>query len=272
MSEQLRMTVLSRPENVAVVRHAVAGLAEAIDMHRAGIDDLKIIVTEAAMNVVAHAYEDETGPLEVEASRKNGALVLTVSDHGVGFRPRADAERDSLRLGLPLIAALASRFEISGGPGHGTRVTMEVDLEPTEEGEAAAAGVPEASEAAELRMPTGELLAPVLSRVISVLASRADLSIDRLSDAVLIGDAVSAGAPHGFPDGTALLAVQGEDGEVTLRVGPLEDGQAEKLRERLRLPELEGSVETLADGVDVEANEDGEHLVLRVGRGSGPAS
>ena len=271
MSEELRMTVLSRPENVAVVRHAVAGLAEAMDMHRAGIDDLKIIVTEASMNVVAHAYENGAGPLEVEARRAAGALVLTVSDHGVGFRPRADAERDSLRLGLPLIAALASRFEISGGPGHGTRVTMEMDLEPSEE-ESSTSEVPEASEEAELRMPTGELLGPVLSRVISVLASRADLSIDRLSDAVLIGDAVSAGAQHGFPDGTALLGVQGEEGEVTLRVGPLQGGQAEKLRERLRLPELEGSVESLADGVEIESREDGESLVLRIRREAGAAT
>src|SRR5687767_13364501 len=122
--EELRLTVLSRAENVAVVRHAVAGLAEALEMDHAAIDDLKIIVTEACMNVVAHAYEEDVGPLEVGAAKRGDALVITIADHGGGFRPRAEDDRESLRLGLPLIAALASRFEISGGPGHGTRVTM----------------------------------------------------------------------------------------------------------------------------------------------------
>jgi len=266
-SEDLQLAVLSRAENVAVVRHAVAGLAEALDMHPAGVDDLKIIVTEACMNVVVHAYEDEAGPLEVKAVHEGDSLVVTVADHGSGFRPRADGERDSLRLGLPLIAALASQFEISGGPGHGTRVTMQMGL--TEDGDAPAVqAIPDASEATEIKMPTGELVAPVLSRVISVLAARADLPVDRLSDAVLLGDAVSAGTGTGFPDGTASVAVEGEDGEVVVRVGPLLDGGAEKLRERMQLPELNGSIESLADEVGVESDGDGEHLVLRIGRAS----
>jgi serine/threonine-protein kinase RsbW len=264
-TDDLRLTVLSRAENVAVVRHAVAGLAEALGMHRAGIDDLKIIVTEACMNVVAHAYEEEVGPLEVEATQDGDSLVVIVADHGGGFRPRADSDHESLRLGLPLIAALASKFEISGGPGQGTRVTIEMGLAEAEE-TPAAQDVPDVSEATKLTMPTGELVAPVLSRVISVLAARADLSVDRLSDAVLLGDALSAGAGDGFPSGTATVGVAGASGEVVVRVGPLDGGGAEKLRERMQLPELNGSIESLADAVDVESNDGEEHLVIRVGR------
>ena len=50
------MLLPARAENVAVVRHALAGLAEEIGMDEAGIADLKTVVTEACMNVVAHAY------------------------------------------------------------------------------------------------------------------------------------------------------------------------------------------------------------------------
>jgi serine/threonine-protein kinase RsbW len=259
------MTVLSRPENVAVIRHAVAGLAEAIAMHPAGIDDLKTVVTEACMNVVIHAYEDELGPLVVDAEHEGDQLVVSVTDHGSGFRPRADTERDSLRLGLPLIAALSSSFEISGGPGRATRVTIRMGIAPNGAGPTLHP-VPTATEAAELRMPSGELVAPVLSRVISVLAARADLSVDRLSDAVLLGDAVSAGTSDGFPDGVAVVCVEGEGGEVIVRVGPLAAGAADRLRERMRLPDLDGSIENLADDVNVESDDRGEHLVLRIGR------
>ena len=52
----LQMSLPARAENVAVVRHALAGLAERIGMDEPGIADLKTVVTEACMNVVVHAY------------------------------------------------------------------------------------------------------------------------------------------------------------------------------------------------------------------------
>ena len=56
----LLITLPGRPENVAVVRHAVAGLAEQIGMDEPGIADLKTVVTEACMNVVVHAYAERS--------------------------------------------------------------------------------------------------------------------------------------------------------------------------------------------------------------------
>ena len=58
------MLLPAKAENVAVVRHALAGLAEEIGMDEPGIADLKTVVTEACMNVVVHAYEGEPGPLD----------------------------------------------------------------------------------------------------------------------------------------------------------------------------------------------------------------
>ena len=56
-------------------------------MDPAQVADLKTVVTEACMNVVVHAYEDEPGPLEVSAYRDGDALVVTVRDRGAGIRP-----------------------------------------------------------------------------------------------------------------------------------------------------------------------------------------
>ena len=58
----LELVLPARAENVAVVRHALAGMAEALGMDPAQIADLKTVVTEACMNVVVHAYEEERGP------------------------------------------------------------------------------------------------------------------------------------------------------------------------------------------------------------------
>src|SRR6476619_3345066 len=70
----LEIALPARAENVAVVRHALAGLAEEIGMDAAGVADLKTVVTEACMNVVVHAYEGEPGPLNVEAEPDSGGL------------------------------------------------------------------------------------------------------------------------------------------------------------------------------------------------------
>jgi anti-sigma regulatory factor (Ser/Thr protein kinase) len=263
----LQLALPAKAENVAIVRHAVAGLAEALEMDPAGVADLKTVVTEACMNVVVHAYDDDGGPLEVEANPNGEHLVVIVRDHGVGIRPLAEDARGSLRLGLPLIAALSSSFEISGGPDQGTQVTMRMAL--ARDGaaageESALAGGVGVGGGTLMAMPAGDLLAPVLSRVISILAARANFSIDRLSDAVLLGDAISSQGPDGFLDGTAQVAVEEDDGELRVRVGPLADGGGERLLDGMRIPEIGGSVERLADEISVVRENGREHLLVRI--------
>jgi serine/threonine-protein kinase RsbW len=252
-------------ENVPLIRHALAGLAEALEMQPAEIADLKTVVTEACMNVVVHAYgESETGVLEVGAWREDECLAVSVRDYGSGIRPLADVERRSLRLGLPLIAALTRSFEVSGVAGQGTEVRMKVPFsvnghEPTP--------APEAADETRIELPAGELLAPILSRVVSMFATRADLSVDELSDAVLLSDAISAGGSDGFPDGTARLAVTEQEGSFEVRIGPLREGGGRRLLDGMRIPALDASLEKLASEVRIEPGADGEVLVIRIGPG-----
>lgn len=259
----LKITLPAEAENVTLVRHALAGLAESLGMGEDAIADLKTVVTEACMNVVVHAYPDGNGPLEVEAGPDDHVLTVVVSDSGGGIRPRADVERSSLRLGLSLIAALSSSFEISGGLDRGTRITMRLPLGA--DGAAAPARPPvvEATEETEINVASPGLLAPILSRVIAALAARQDLTIDRLSDAVLLGEAIAADAPVGFSDREIRVSLADADGAVELRLGPMERGSAERLRERLELPEVGGTLEALADEIAAEETGDGDYLNVR---------
>jgi hypothetical protein len=186
-----------------------------------------------------------------------------VRDYGSGIRPLADVEHRTLRLGLPLIAALTRSFEISGVAGQGTEVTMRLPFsangdEPTP--------APEADDETRIRVPAGELLAPILSRVVSMFATRADLSVDELSDAVLLSDAISASGKHGFPDGMARLSVAEQASSFEVRIGPLDEGGGRQLLEGMRIPELDASLEKLASEVRIDAGEDGEVLAIRIGR------
>src|SRR3954451_23040903 len=174
----LQIRLPAKAENVAVVRHALAGLAEEIGMDEAGVADLKTVVTEACMNVVVHAYPDGTGPLVVDAEPDSDGLTVTVSDSGAGISPQANSERDSLKLGLSLIAALSSSFRISGGLDRGTEVMMRLPLS----GGGTNGSVPADEEISmemsgtEVTVARAELLEPVLARLVGALAARRELS------------------------------------------------------------------------------------------------
>jgi serine/threonine-protein kinase RsbW len=122
----VRMTLPARPEGVAVVRQALAGLADALDVDAAVLADMKMAVSEACTNVVVHAYEDSQGMLDVEMMADENGMTIRVRDHGSGIQPHPHTERDvpALGLGLPLIAALSDSFELRGGAGRGTEVLM----------------------------------------------------------------------------------------------------------------------------------------------------
>ena len=260
----LEMSLPARAENVAVVRHALAGLAEQIGMDPPGIADLKTVVTEACMNVVVHAYEGEPGPLNVEAEPGPDGLTVVVRDAGIGIRPRPEAEPSSLRLGLSLIAALSSRFSFSGGLDRGTEVEMHLPLQGggAEEG-GPPAPVATSSDDTEIAVGRTDLLGPVLARIVGVLAARRELPVERVSDAVLVTDAIAAAAPGHFADGKVKLALADAEDGIELRLGPLAEGGAEEIRRELGVPDVGGSLETLADELSVEGAAAGDYLAIR---------
>ncbi|MEX0972779.1 MAG: ATP-binding protein [Solirubrobacterales bacterium] len=259
------MVLPAKSENVAVIRHALAGLAEEIGMDEPGLADLKTVVTEACMNVVVHAYEGRPGPLGVDATPDPDGLTVVVRDEGVGIRPQANTEHDSLRLGLSLIAALSSSFSVSGGLERGTEIAMRI---PLRGGGTNGSGDPVAmkpypADRTEMIVDRADLLAPVLARVVGALAARRDLSVDRVSDAVLVTDAIANAAPERFADGRVRLGLDERGGGIDLRLGPLDPGAASLIRADLDVPDVGGSLEKLADELTVEQSDDGEYLIIR---------
>jgi serine/threonine-protein kinase RsbW len=261
MTTEFELTVPAQAENVIVVRQAMAGLAEAAGMEAPRIADLKTVITEACNNVVVHAYKDEQGPMEVEATVTAEHLEVAVSDRGEGFQPSASEAAASLGLGLPLIASLSDAFGIHGGSGQGTRLTVRFALAAAEPNGERRSGVGE-----ELRMEItpGLLVRPVLARVLGALAARAEFSVERLSDTVLLGDAVSDRRAGDFREGRVGVEIIDGDGTLDIRVGPLNRGGGERILADMDLPGDGGSLRALARTAEVEREGDTEYLVLEV--------
>src|SRR2546423_15253951 len=120
----------------------------------------------------------------------DGRLGVSVRDRGPGFNPPPTvADAPPLGFGLALIASLTDQFSVQGG-SRGTEIQMSFALAP----EALDAALPLTDSQLAVVRPTpgadivldlepGPFVAPVLGRVVSMIAARADFSIDRLSDA-----------------------------------------------------------------------------------------
>jgi serine/threonine-protein kinase RsbW len=128
----LELKLPARAENVAVVRHAFGGFAEALSVDEQTLADIKLAITEACTNVVIHAYEDDVdGCLEVDASIRDRRLSVIIRDEGRGIVPRPDSP--GLGLGLPLIATLAESLELGKDDDDRTEVRMTFALDESPE-------------------------------------------------------------------------------------------------------------------------------------------
>jgi serine/threonine-protein kinase RsbW len=127
----LEISLPARPENVAILRHILGGVGDALGIDPEVLADMRLAISEACSNVVVHAYPgDEEGLMDLEVAHDDAELFLTVRDHGRGMAPRADSP--GLGVGLPLIATLADALQISGSSDGGTEVRMSFDLKPTD--------------------------------------------------------------------------------------------------------------------------------------------
>jgi serine/threonine-protein kinase RsbW len=128
MAPDMELALPARAENIAIVRHALGGFAEAYAISESKLSDIRLAVTEACANVVVHAYpEGEEGEMEVLASMEDGEMTVRVRDWGHGIRPRPDSP--GLGLGLSLIAALAETVQLGHDEQEHTEVKMTFSLE-----------------------------------------------------------------------------------------------------------------------------------------------
>lgn len=272
----LRIRLPAKPDNVAVVRQALTGLGDAYELDPDFLSDIRTAVTEACNNVVIHAYPgDDPGILEVEADPGDGTSVdVLVRDYGAGLQPNTVPPQErSLGLGLPLIAALARRFEMRSADTGGLEVHMVfvspngADAEDVRAQRLTEGAAEQAAPTAGMSIVPGPLVSAISSRVTAMLAARADFPLDRLADAVLVSDAVAAHAENYVTGDDVGLAIQDGKGQLDFRVGPLREGGAKGLLSELEVPGFGGSLERLVDKVSVEQDAPGgagEFLVLTI--------
>jgi serine/threonine-protein kinase RsbW len=110
------------PTSVGFMRRELDAALERIDVPRLRRHDVALVLTEAAANVVVHAYPSaEPGLLYTLAAVTPDGLELDIYDRGRGMVP--GAQSPGLGVGLALMARLADNLEIAPIDGGGLKVT-----------------------------------------------------------------------------------------------------------------------------------------------------
>lgn len=265
-SPNVAMALSSRPENVALVREVLAGLSETLDLGGT-VEDIKAAVSEACNNVVMHAYGGHEGRMEIELRADDAQLEAVVRDFGVGIGPRRiDDNYPGRCIGLAVIDALAATSELRSH-GAGVEVAMRFDVPAQPEfcgldAEVLARASRDAREGAlEIAIAPLSLAAAIFNRVIAATAARAGFSIDRLSDAQIVADALAAHIVPSLATPHVRLEIAGTDSGIELRVGPLQRGGSLSAVADSAIADVGPIIERLTDEV-VVVPEDGSREML----------
>lgn len=276
----LRLSLSSSPENVLLVRQALSGLAEAIDLDPLELNDINTAVSEACNNVVVHAYEGREGPLEVDICAGSPSLRVLVRDHGRGIAPTvmaADGE-DAFEhavggIGLPVIRALARDAEFRDVEGGGTEVQMDFATaragaleppSPTDQPRLPEIASDGLTSTMALTIAPSALARTVLPRLLCALAARAHFSTDRISDTQLLADTLVAQTDGSLSAAHLGVAIGVAPRKLELRIGPLRSGRAGAIVLDSTVDGLGPVLARLVDAHEVTVEGSSETLALSV--------
>ncbi len=269
----LNLRFNSRPDSAALVRAVLGRIATPFALRPELLNDLKTVVSEACNNAVDHAYRGESGAIAVRVDIQLEEIDVTVRDWGGGFQQPAPAGDDRLRVGLPLINALADRVDFRTAPGSGTEVRMGFDLrhdprrtdtlvrlEDTEDIEAWLPWRRGLAGDVVVTPLAHDLLPCVLEPLTSALAARSRFSLERFSDVYIVTRAVCKHVRTAASSSQISFSLTAREQRLELVIGPLGIGTGERLQAIDPDANNDQSVAQLADEIAFEQLDQSELL------------
>ncbi|MDR2909371.1 MAG: anti-sigma F factor [Oscillospiraceae bacterium] len=134
MLNQMKLTFMSKSNNEAFSRTAVAAFMSQLDPTVDELTDLKTAVSEAVTNCIVHGYPDSIGMVYITAAiYPDSRIVVTIKDKGCGiddigrameplYTSCPDGERAGL--GFAVMQSLCDKVRVRSAPGKGTSVSL----------------------------------------------------------------------------------------------------------------------------------------------------
>ena len=133
LNNEMKLEFLSKSNNEAFARIAIAAFVAQLDPTIEEIADLKTAVSEAVTNAIIHGYEEKQGIVKIRAQIIENQVIIEISDSGKGiedvnlakqplYTTKPNLERSGM--GFTIMESFMDQVEIESIVGLGTKVTM----------------------------------------------------------------------------------------------------------------------------------------------------
>lgn len=133
MKNEMKLEFLSKSNNEAFARIAVAAFAAQLDPTIEEISDIKTSVSEAVTNSIVHAYPNKDGIVKIKTVIDDDKLEIEISDTGEGienveearkplYSTKSNLERSGM--GFTIMENFMDELKVESIVGLGTKVTM----------------------------------------------------------------------------------------------------------------------------------------------------
>lgn len=130
---EMTLELMSKSNNEAFARIAVAAFASSLDPTIEEIADIKTAVSEAVTNCIIHGYEDSTGIIKIHSVIQGNSIIIEISDRGKGiedvetakeplYTSKPNLERSGM--GFTIMQSFMDELEVESVLSLGTKVTM----------------------------------------------------------------------------------------------------------------------------------------------------
>lgn len=139
---EMKLEFISKSNNEAFARIAVAAFAAQLDPTIEEMADIKTAVSEAVTNSIIHGYENTIGNIKIIAKIWKNTIEIEISDCGKGidnvemarkplYTSKPNLERSGM--GFTIMESFMDEVNIESVLGLGTKVTMKKVIEKQEE-------------------------------------------------------------------------------------------------------------------------------------------
>ena len=141
IENEMKLEFLSKSNNEAFARIAVAAFAAQLDPTIEELADIKTAVSEAVTNSIIHGYENMEGKIKIVARIFKNNLEIEISDSGKGienvemarkplYTSKPNLERSGM--GFTIMESFMDDVHIESVFGLGTKVTIKKTIEKQE--------------------------------------------------------------------------------------------------------------------------------------------
>ena len=142
---EMKLEFLSKSNNEAFARIAVAAFASQLDPTIEELADIKTAISEAVTNCIIHGYENTKGIIRIVSKISSDTLEVEISDTGKGienvelarkplYTSKSNIERSGM--GFTIMESFMDEVNVESVVGLGTKITMKKIInrdEPQEE-------------------------------------------------------------------------------------------------------------------------------------------